>query len=101
MAENNREPIPKPGASIEEIAEFWDTHSLADYWDDTKEVEFEVDITKEPRWIELDEEVAKKVYGIAKQNNISVQILVNSWIKEKAWKYEWSIKMEKSNDSCK
>jgi len=84
MAEDKREPIPKPGASIEEIAEFWDTHSLADYWDDTKEVEFEVDIAKEPRWIELDEEVAKKVYEIAKQNNISVQILVNSWIKEKA-----------------
>ena len=28
--------------TIEEIAEFWDTHSLADYWDQTHEVEFEV-----------------------------------------------------------
>lgn len=26
----------------EEIAEFWDSHSLADYWDETQEVEFEV-----------------------------------------------------------
>ena len=54
----------------------------------TKEVEFEVDITKKPRWLELEEEVAKRAYEIAKQKNISIQILVNSRIKEKAWKYE-------------
>lgn len=28
--------------TLDEIAEFWDTHSLADYWDQTHEVEFEV-----------------------------------------------------------
>lgn len=28
--------------TVEEIADFWDTHSLADYWDQTHEVEFEV-----------------------------------------------------------
>jgi len=28
--------------TLEEVAEFWDTHSLADYWDQTHEVEFEV-----------------------------------------------------------
>jgi len=33
--------ISKAG-SLEEIAEFWDTHSLADYWDQTHEFEFEV-----------------------------------------------------------
>lgn len=26
----------------EEIGEFWDNHSLADHWDQTQEVEFEV-----------------------------------------------------------
>jgi hypothetical protein len=28
--------------TIEEIGAFWDEHSLADYWDQTREVEFEV-----------------------------------------------------------
>jgi hypothetical protein len=28
--------------SLKEIGEFWDTHSLVDYWDQTHEVEFEV-----------------------------------------------------------
>ena len=28
--------------SYEEIGEFWDTHSLADYWDQTEPAEFEI-----------------------------------------------------------
>ena len=37
-----RESMPPPTATLEEIGEFWDTHSLADYWDETHEVAFEV-----------------------------------------------------------
>lgn len=28
--------------TLDEIADFWDTHSVADYWDQTEEVEIEV-----------------------------------------------------------
>lgn len=28
--------------TLEAIAEFWDTHSVADYWEQTQEVEFDV-----------------------------------------------------------
>jgi hypothetical protein len=38
----NRDPIPKHFKSIKEAAEFWDTHDLGDYWDLTREVEFEL-----------------------------------------------------------
>ena len=38
---SDNKPIPKL-ASYEEMAEFWDTHSLADYWDHTEPAEFEV-----------------------------------------------------------
>ena len=34
--------------SLEEIADFWDTHSLADYWDQTHEVTFEVRCKETP-----------------------------------------------------
>ena len=36
--------MPPPDATPEEIGEFWDTHSLADYWDETHEVEFQVNL---------------------------------------------------------
>ena len=35
--------------TLEEIADFWDTHSLADYWDQTHEVQFEVRAERQPR----------------------------------------------------
>ena len=46
MKEENkkRDPMPPPDATPEEIGEFWDTHSLADYWDETHEVEFQVNL---------------------------------------------------------
>ena len=40
----NRDPMPPPDATPEEIGEFWDTHSLDDYWDETHEVEFQVNL---------------------------------------------------------
>ncbi|MBL7075501.1 hypothetical protein ISS37_09730 [candidate division KSB1 bacterium] len=38
------DPIPDHFKSIGEAADFWDTHSLADYWDQTKEVYFDIEI---------------------------------------------------------
>ena len=35
--------------TLEEIADFWDTHSLADYWEQTHEVEFEVRMERRQR----------------------------------------------------
>ena len=42
--DKKRDPMPPPDATPEEIGEFWDTHSLADYWDETHEVEFQVNL---------------------------------------------------------
>jgi hypothetical protein len=33
--------------TYEAIGAFWDTHDLADYWDQTEEVEFTVNIRRE------------------------------------------------------
>ena len=42
--DKKRDPMPPPDATPEEIGEFWDTHSLADYWDETEEVEIQVNL---------------------------------------------------------
>ena len=44
MKNKKRDPMPPPDATPEEIGEFWDTHSLADYWDETHEVEFQINL---------------------------------------------------------
>jgi hypothetical protein len=72
----------KEFASIEEAAEFWDTHSLADYWDETHEVE--VVVRTSPRqWIPLAANLATKVTEQARQEGVSIESLINLWVAEK------------------
>ena len=42
-----KDPMPPPDATPEEIGEFWDTHSPADYWDETHEAECQVNLKSE------------------------------------------------------
>ena len=37
-SKSKRQPIPKHFSTLEEAGEFWDTHDLGDYWDQTEEV---------------------------------------------------------------
>ena len=68
--------------TVEEIADFWDSHSLADYWDQTREVEFEVR-AKHRRRITLDPEIYKRVETQARVRGISPETLINLWVVER------------------
>ena len=67
--------------SIEEIGDFWDTHSLADHWDDTREASFTVRATRRMR-VTIDSEVYGKVEALARERGISPETLVNLWVVE-------------------
>ena len=85
MRKNNkkRDPIPEHFNSIEEAAEFWDSHDLADYWDLTREVEFEVDIQRRVFLTALEPELAKKLTECARKQGISTETLINVWLSER------------------
>ena len=74
-------PISK-ARTPEEIAEFWDSHSLADYWDETHEVEFEVR-AKRRRRITLDPEVYSELEAEARARGVLPETLVNLWLAER------------------
>ncbi len=71
--------------NIEEIAEFWDTHSLADYWDETEEVEFEVRAKQRHR-ITLAPIIYEKISIQSHIQGVSPETLVNLWIAERLQK---------------
>ena len=60
-SKKNRDPIPQHFKTLDEAAEFWDTHDLADYWDQTSEVNFEVDLQRRVFLTALEPELAKKL----------------------------------------
>lgn len=70
-------------SSYKEIGEFWDTHDLTEYWEQTRPVEFEVDIQSEATYYPLDKSLSAKVRSIAKQRGISPETLLNLWVQEK------------------
>ena len=84
MANKKRDPIPKHFKSIEQAAEFWDSHDLADYWDVTREAHFEVDIQRRVFLTALEPALAKKLTAVAHQKGISTETLINVWLTEKA-----------------
>ena len=55
---------------VEEIGEFWDTHSLADYWDETHEVEFQVNL-KSRQNLSPDEDGAADQRTRFRQNRVN------------------------------
>jgi len=82
-ADKTREPIPAHFAGAEQAAEFWDTHDLADYWDQTREARFAVDITTHRFLTALDPELAQKLAVRARQRGVSTETLINLWLTEK------------------
>jgi hypothetical protein len=82
MSENkNKTSISKAG-SYEEIGEFWDTHSLADYWDQTEEVEFEVRAIRRRR-VTIAPEIYTRIASEAQTRGILPETLVNLWLAER------------------
>lgn len=83
MSENDEKTSSLSKArTIGEIAEFWDTHSLADYWDQTHEVEFEVRAQRRRR-VTLDPEVFLKIEAQARKRGLLPETLVNLWLVER------------------
>ena len=84
MSENNDTQVTSisKAQTPEEIGDFWDTHSLADYWDETHEVEFEVR-AKRQRRVSLDPSIYKGIEAKARARGISLETLVNLWLAER------------------
>lgn len=76
------QPIPHAFSSIDEAGDFWDTHSLADYWGQTREVKnAKLDLAR--RHLRIDADLARKIHQIARRRGISTETLVNLWLQEK------------------
>jgi len=78
----NRSSISK-ARSYQEIGEFWDTHDLSDYWDQTKPAEFEVDIKSEAIYYPVEPNLSAQIASIARRRGISPETLLNLWLQER------------------
>jgi len=84
MSDNKQQPITgiSKARNIEEISEFWDTHSVADYWEQTQDAEFEVRAQRRHRII-LDPDIYARIEEQARLRGILPETLVNVWVAER------------------
>ena len=77
-----KDPIPEEFESIEAAAAFWDTHSLADYWDQTHEVEIEVAAERRRRVV-IEPTLWEQVVARARTRGVLPETLINLWLAER------------------
>jgi len=70
----------------EEEAKFWDTHSLADYWDEFEDVDIVFDLQKpkeETLVLRLQKNVKDKLERKARSKGLNVSALARMWLIER------------------
>ncbi|MBI4675531.1 MAG: hypothetical protein HY741_28135 [Chloroflexi bacterium] len=82
MASKKTSRIPK-FKSLKEIADFWDTHSLADYDDETHIVEMTFAPTARRTYVGIESELLADLKRIARERRVSLQTLVNVWLQQR------------------
>ena len=81
MSENK--PIPEMN-SYEEIAEFWDTHSLADYWDQTEPAAFEISPELRRRYlVAVEPDLLSRLRQAAHTRGVSTESLINLLLEQR------------------
>jgi CopG antitoxin of type II toxin-antitoxin system len=80
-----RDPIPEFN-TLADIAEFWDSHSTADYGDLTHDVQFDVKLREsraDYEAVKLVPELGETLQALAQARGVTVETLVNVWLTEK------------------
>ncbi|MFQ5418940.1 MAG: CopG family antitoxin [Anaerolineae bacterium] len=69
--------------SYEQIADFWDTHSLADYWNQTEPAEFDIVPEARHRYlVAIDPDILSRVRRVARQRGLHTESLVNLFLEQ-------------------
>jgi len=83
---NNQSSVSKAD-TYEAIGRFWDEHDLADFWEQTEPVTFEIDLKEGVVYCPLTEDLANRLRKVARKvaqsQGVPAHELLNTWIEEK------------------
>ena len=78
--------------NYEEMAEFWETHSLADYWDQTEHADFEISSQLRQRYlVPVDRDILNRARQIARTRGVSTESLVNLLLEQRLREIEINV----------
>jgi hypothetical protein len=78
------EPLPESFPSAEAAGDFWDTHDLGDYWDQTKPVtDLKFRIKRRQFLFAVEPSLARRLRETASGKGITGEALLNLWLSER------------------
>jgi hypothetical protein len=83
MEENKSFSSISRAQSLEEMAEFWDTHDATDFDAQTHEVSMEFDLRSRRHYLAIDPEILARLREAATARGLSAESLANLWLQER------------------
>jgi len=78
--------------SYAKMAEFWDSHSLADYWDQTEPAEFQIAPDARRRYlVAVDPDLLQRAQRVARTRGLSTESLINLLLEQRVREVEKSL----------
>lgn len=78
--ENSITTISK-ARSYQEMADFWETHSTADYEEQTYQADLTFAPTAFPNMVVIEAELMQELRTIAQERRVSPETLINVWLR--------------------
>jgi hypothetical protein len=78
-----KDALPESFTTLEELSDFWDTHSTADYEEVMEPVEVEIDLSSSKIYCPVAKDLLRQVRKQARQQGVSTETLINLWLQEK------------------
>jgi hypothetical protein len=83
MEENKSQSSISQARSLEEMADFWDTHDATDFDAQTHEVSMEFDLRAQRHYLAIDPEILTRLRVAATARGLSAESLANLWLQER------------------
>ena len=83
MGESVSKSTISQAQSLEELAEFWDTHDATEFDDQTYQVEIEFDLKTRRHYIAIDPDLLIRLRHEAEHRGLSTESLANLWLQER------------------
>ena len=80
--DQGRDPLPDESASLQEIADFWDTHDTTDYEDAFVTVDAEFDIRRRHFEVEVKEDVFQALRQRAARMSVPVDEMLDQLLRK-------------------
>jgi hypothetical protein len=82
MADENKVSSISKAHTLEEMLGFWETHSIADFDEETHEVDLEFAPIARLNLVRIEPELMQELWAIARDRPISAQTLINVWLRQ-------------------